>query len=163
MDCAISVDSTDIPVAEDSPIDPDMYSYKLKRAALRYEIILSLTTGNIVWLNGPFKAGACNDKSIFNNGVAHKLRTAHELAVTDKGYGGPEVLSRDDIPHHLKHLHNLYKARQETVNKRFKNFTVLSQVFRNGHYEHADCFFAVASIVQVLLQHGEPLFEIELP
>ena len=46
--------------------------------------------------------------------------------------------------------------RQETVNKRFKHFGILKQVFRHYIPDHGDVFRAV--LTQISILNGEPLF-----
>ena len=53
------------------------------------------------------------------------------------------------------------RNRQETANKRLKNWGILSQKFRSCLYLHGDAFRAVAVVTQVTLeQQGEGLFEV---
>jgi hypothetical protein len=51
-------------------------------------------------------------------------------------------------------------ARHETMNKRFKKFRVLSGTFRHDLEFHQICFYAVAAITQMKIQHDEPLYEL---
>ena len=50
------------------------------------------------------------------------------------------------------------RNRQETVNKRFKHFEILKQIFRNDLELHGDAFRAIAVITQVIINQGEKLF-----
>jgi len=63
--CLMSVDCTDFLVHETAPFCPDFFSYKLKHAALRYEIGVSIQRGDIVWINGPFLPRDWPDITIF--------------------------------------------------------------------------------------------------
>jgi hypothetical protein len=55
----------------------------------------------------------------------------------------------------------LVRNRQETVNKRFKNWEILSVPFRNQVYRHGDAFRSLPSIMtQLSINNGEPLFQV---
>ena len=44
--------------------DPERYSHKYNKAALRYELGLSLNSNKLIWMNGPYKAGKFSDRKI---------------------------------------------------------------------------------------------------
>jgi len=52
--CFVSVDGTDSRISEPSPFSATWYSHKFHGAGLRYEVGLSISTGQIVWVNGAF-------------------------------------------------------------------------------------------------------------
>ena len=52
------------------------------------------------------------------------------------------------------------RSRHETVNKRFKQWGILRQVFRNDLIHHRDVFAAICVITQLAIENGEPLFEV---
>jgi hypothetical protein len=49
----------------------------------------------------------------------------------------------------------------ETLNRRLKNWGILSQVFRHHVLLHGNVFWACAIITQLTTEDGEPLFEAE--
>ena len=51
------------------------------------------------------------------------------------------------------------RNRQETVNKRMKNWGALKQVWRHRFTGHADVFRAIAVVTQMSIKNGEPLFQ----
>ena len=51
------------------------------------------------------------------------------------------------------------RSRQETVNKRFKNWGILKQVFRDNIPKHGDAFCVIAVLTQLSIEDGEPLFD----
>jgi hypothetical protein len=69
--------------------DKDYYSHKKARAGYCYELGISLSSSNLIWLSGPHKAGQ-NDKVIFNKpeGLKETLHQRGVKAITDKGYMG---------------------------------------------------------------------------
>lgn len=62
--------------------DTKWYSFKLKRAAVRKELAVSLD-GNIIWVNGLYPAGSSPDVVIFRN----------ERIIADRGYSDPSFLT----------------------------------------------------------------------
>ena len=57
-------------------------------------------------------------------------------------------------------IRNNVHARHETVNNRMKFFAALCHVFKNGVEKHQDVVLAVAVLVQLCIQMGEPLFSV---
>ena len=49
----------------------------------------------------------------------------------------------------------------KTVNKGFKNFGCLKQVFRHNLLFHSSCFRAVAVVTQMAFNNGEPVFQVD--
>ena len=62
-----------MPIQEQSPFSPRWYSHKLNGPGLRYEIGISLVTGWIIWVNGPYPAGEFNDLQITRLGLLNAL------------------------------------------------------------------------------------------
>jgi hypothetical protein len=52
-------------------------------------------------------------------------------------------------------------ARHETANNRLKMFKCLRQRFRHGVVAHAACFRVAAILIQLQIEYGEPLFNVE--
>ena len=59
----MSVDCTDCPITPN--LGRTFFSYKIRKAALRYEVGLGIQEGDIVWVSGGFAAGKYNDLAIF--------------------------------------------------------------------------------------------------
>ena len=53
-------------------------------------------------------------------------------------------------------------SRQETINRRFKHWQILKQVYRHDIRVHRDVFAAIAVISQLAIQNGEPLFSLSI-
>ena len=53
------------------------------------------------------------------------------------------------------------RARQETCNKRLKQWKILREEYRHKLEDHSDVFCAIAVLTQLALESGEPLFEVE--
>ena len=60
----------------------------------------------------------------------------------------------------MEDLRNKIMARQESVNKRMKQFGCLSQIFRHDLAKHGDVVRAVAVITQLSMVNEKPLFEV---
>ena len=90
----------------------------------------------------------------------------NEMAIADSGYRG-EFLSikTPDKVHFLSGLEfydaAVLRARHETVNSRFKNNQVLVKRFCHSLAFHSACFRAVAVISQLIIENGEPLFDVQ--
>lgn len=79
-----SVDGTHCRIQEPRMVpDTKWYSHNFKKPALAYEVAVDLVESNIVWVNGPYKAGY-PDWSIFRapNGLQTKHRKGKKLLVT---------------------------------------------------------------------------------
>ena len=174
-DCLLSVDGTDFRVAKS--YEKPYYSYKFKKSGFRYEVALCIKTGDICWWAGPYLPGIWNDNMIFQDGLVNFLE-AGERCETDDGYQGSAPLSHTSPPPPKNspiHLEKSYchskdpdkaemqqrvRNRQETVNKRFKNWAILSTPYRHQLLEHQTVFGAIVVLTQLLLAEN-PLFQVE--
>jgi hypothetical protein len=75
-DCLTTVDGTYFRIAEHRK---PFYSHKFKKSGLRYVVGLSIGTGDIVWLNGPYEYGQWPDISIFRDSLLSHLSLLKEL------------------------------------------------------------------------------------
>ena len=160
-DCLLSVDGTDFQIA--MSYRKEFYSFKFKKSGLRYEVGLNIKTGDICWVYGPFPPGDYNDLKIFNMALRGDLEPG-EKAETDGGYRGAAPGSVNcpvyEVPSR-KEMSQRVRNRQETVNKRFKNFNILKAVYRHDILDHQAVVMSIACLIQLSFVHGEPLFSIE--
>lgn len=84
-----------------------------------------------------------------------------ERVVADGGYKDESCLLRDDVEGAQRMLLADVRARQETVNRRFKQFFVLGHRFRHHVSLHSVCFHAVVNLTQLMVEGDSPLFEVE--
>jgi hypothetical protein len=89
-----------------------------------------------------------------------------ERVEADGGYEGEAPLkvkcpSSIAVPDERQRMMGIVRRRQETVNRRFKQWKILSDVFRHDLGMHGRVFSAIATITQLAIQHGEPLFQVE--
>ena len=158
-DCLMTVDGTDFECAEQRRW---CYSHKFGHSGLRYEVGISILSGDICWINGPYEAGRWNDISIFRDSLMSHLDDS-ERVEADDGYIG-------EHPKHIKcpkgfankaeneFMQQRVRNRQETVNKRLKQFGILKQVYRHSIPNHGDVFRACAVLTQLAINDGDRLF-----
>eukprot|EP00977_Amphora_coffeiformis_P007617 scaffold1684_cov214-Amphora_coffeaeformis.AAC.1 len=166
--CMVTVDGTDFEILEPRPFSPGWYSHKFKGPGVRYEVALSINGGDIVHTNGPFMCGHNPDITIFRKKLIHKLEVG-EMVEADKGYRGEPTKVRIPVDHinpGQKKQKNRARARHETVNHHFKDFGVLRQIFRHpvttyNMSKHKAVFNAVVVIVQLQINNGEKLFQVD--
>jgi hypothetical protein len=159
-DCLMTVDGTDFRIPEHGKV---FYSHKFKKSGLRYEVGLCIATGDIVWLNGPYECGKWPDISIFRDSLLSHLAPA-ERVEADDGYIGEHPLHIKcpkgfTNPQSTLFMQQRVRNRQETVNKRFKDWGLLKQVYRHEISGHGLAFRAIAVITQLSINSGEALFE----
>lgn len=140
------------------------YSHKIITSAVRYEVAVSIIKGDIVWINGPYPPGDWNDVDIFRDSLASHLDEFERVEADDGYVGEAPLLVKCPMcvtnPEDTKVIQRKVRARQETANKRFKQWGCLTQTFRHDVRKHSEVFRAVAVITQLSIQLGEPLFQV---
>lgn len=139
------------------------YSHKFNGPGMRYEVGICIATGWIVWIHGPFPCGAWPDLRIARDALIYSL-DEYEYYLGDGGYSDGNQYS--ETPNGLHDFDQRQKAtvhaRHETVNKRFKQWGALRDVYRHKHQNHSAVFRAIANITQLAISNGsEPLFTVE--
>ena len=143
-DCLISVDGTDFQVPENGRT---FHSHKFKKSGVRYELRVCILTGDCVCVHGQFECGNWPDINIFNNSLKHHLAD-NEQVEADDGYIGGEPLyikcpASFDNEQECLHVQQKVRKRQETLNKGFKDWGILRQVYRHKLEDHGDVERAV--------------------
>jgi hypothetical protein len=163
-DCLVSVDRTDFQVPHAGrKFHP--HKHKFGSAIIRYEVAVCILTGELVWINGPYKPGIWNDIAIFRNALLSELDDG-ERVEADDGYRGESpkfVKCPAFIGSHqaMESAAAYVRRRHETINKRFKQWGVLKQVFRGDTRTHGKYFRFVAIVTQLAIESGEPLFQVD--
>lgn len=124
---------------------------------MRYEVGCNIQTGDIVWVVGPKPCGEWPDIKIFRTWLKGCLLPG-EMVEADNGYRGERGhirLPRDYISISDRLAKEGARARHETVNRRFKQFGVLKQIFRHDKGKHKFCFSAVVVLTQLGFECGE--------
>lgn len=162
-DCLLSVDCTDVRIPNHGPM---FASHKFKgKSGLRYELAIDILTGDLVWINGPFPCGMFPDIVIFRHTLSKWLDEG-ERVEADDGYVGdapgkvkcPNGLTN---PKESQAMQQRVRSRQETVNKRIKQWEILNSPYRHEITQHGSVFRAVAVITQIAIKNGEPLFQVD--
>jgi hypothetical protein len=160
----VSVDGTDFRIYEPTPFNKGWYSHKFHGPGVRYELGLSIYSGDIVWVNGPFPCGQWPDIKIFRSKLINQLEQDEIMVEADNGYRGePSKIRLKDDYNDLteKKQKDEIRSRHETVNRRFKQFGALGQVFRHDLSKHVDVFHAVVVLTQLGIDSGETLFGVD--
>jgi hypothetical protein len=142
------------------------HSHKFKfGSALRYEVAVAIVSGELVWINGPYEPGIWNDLAIFRNALLTELEEG-ERVEADDGYRGDSpryVKCPASIGNHeeMNTSAAFVRRRHETINKRFKQWGILKQVYRGDLSKHGTAFRVCAIITQLAIENGEPLFQVD--
>ena len=117
-----------------------------------------------MWVNGAYECGSWPDISIFHNALLSELDEG-ERVEADDGYTG-------ESPHFVKCpksisnrsecelMQTLVHRRQEHVNKRFKQWGILKQLYRHDITKQY-AFKSIAAITELIIENGEPLMDVE--
>ena len=132
---------------------------------MRYELAVDIKTGYLVWINGPFPAGSFPDATIFCSCLAQEL-DEDEHGEADDGYIGEathKVMCPGSVSNLLENerMQACTCMRQETIHMCIKQWDICKQTYCHDITQHGYVFQAVAAIVQIAIENGEPLFEVE--
>ena len=146
----MSIDGTDFRVEQQGPAvrgNPFGSHKYAGHSALRYEVGIDILAGNLVWVGGPYPAGAWPDIKIFYNELAHLLEPG-ERVEADNGYvGHPDKIkcpNNDCNPVEKLAMQARVRSRHETFNGRLKFWGILGQKFRHGTLGGMGAFFGRA-------------------
>lgn len=159
---SMSVDGTDFKVQEPFPLNRKWMSHKYKGSALKYEVGISIHSGDIVWVHGPHR-GAKHDLTIFRESLKLKLEVG-EMVEADKGYTGEAdwIRAKEDCLNEIDRKEkDRIRARHETCNRRFKVWSILKQEYRHALKKHGLVFRAIAGLTQMAIDNGDCLFGCE--
>ena len=170
--CKVTIDTTDCAIQEPKgngrsksgrwlPFDPKWHSHKFHGAGVRYELAINIQNGFIVWLNGPFPCGQYNDIRIFKEGLQNRLADG-ELVEADGIYRGVDgVRAKGDFASFSdKRAKGRARARHENGNGKLKCFGCLKEIWRHPLEKHRHAFAAVVVIVQLSIESGESLSQV---
>jgi hypothetical protein len=125
---------------------------------------VDILTGNLVWIQGLYRASKYTNIKNFNKVLRNFLEPG-EWVEADEGYRGHldniKCPGNDANPAENRGMQGRARARRETLNGRLKNWRILSQVFRHHIITHGDVFRACAVVTQLTIKNDEPLFEVE--
>jgi len=125
---------------------------KKGKSALRYELGIDILKGNLVWVEGPYPAGAWPDIKIFLNCLMGHLLPGKRVEA-DKGYvGHPDKIKCPNIDCNLVRnlgMQSAARSRHETFNGRLKNWGILERTYRHNIELHGTVFTACVVITQL--------------
>lgn len=162
----VTIDGTDCKIQEPRPFDRGWFSFKSNGPGVRYLVAVSVVTGWIVWVDGPYMCGIWPDAKIARERLVHML-DEDERYIADKGFRGVakaitpyQLRGEENQP--LKRLAAVARARHETLNARLKKWKILHEEFRHDpKTQHGIVFDAVAKITQLQIVNGRSLFSLE--
>ena len=154
--CYVTVDGTDFRIEEQFPFRSRWYSHKFHGLGVRYEIAISIATGWICWIHGPFPCGDWPDLRIVRDSLNDALEPG-EYYIADKGYYDRFnwAITPTGQDNFSDRVQARLWARHETINRRFKQWRALGSKWRHPIEKHGIAFRAVANIVQLGLMTDE--------
>jgi len=90
-----------------------------------------------VWVNGPFPCGQYSDLPIFSRNLKHLLLEG-EKVIADRSYQDEKCVYFCDPANVHDPLFSSVRTRNETVNRRIKQFNVVNQKFRHEKPKHVN-------------------------
>ena len=151
----VTVDGTDFRIKEPTPFSSSWYSHKFKGPGVRYEIGVCIATGWIVWANGPYRCGAYADETIARLGL-HTILEEGEHYIADGGYQSTEaIVPMDAVTEDETRYMQICRSRHETINRYFKHFASIANIFTRHVSKHALFAHSIINIVQIGIMHGE--------
>lgn len=163
-DCLVNVDGTDFRIRHSGR---KFYSKKFNQSALRYEVATCIRSGDLVWISGPWEPGMYPDISIFRYSGIMDLLDENERVEADDGYRGesPKYVRCPSkcatAIEEFEQMEAFARRRHETINKRFKQFGALKQIWRHQLCNHGLAFRTAAIVTQLSIENGEPLFSVD--
>jgi hypothetical protein len=165
--CLMTIDGTDFKILQKGAAKKGnvFSSHKYAgKSALCYELGIDILAGNLVWVEGPYPAGAWPDIKIFMNTLVHTL-TLGKCVEADNGYvGHPDKVkcpNNDSNPAANLGMQLAMRSCHKTFNGCLKNWGILEKTYRHDITVHGTVFYACAVIIQLSVANGEPLFEVE--
>jgi hypothetical protein len=155
----VTLDGTDCPIQEPQPFNEKWYSHKLNGPGIRYELGLNIITADIVWVNGGYPCGEFSDLKLARQLYVDNVDEC-ELTLADDTYKDRRYFIYPSRDNNTLREQKLLMSRHETLNRRLKQFSVLSQRFRHKRMKHPLCFYAVANITQVMIDAGYKPYQI---
>ena len=158
----MTVDGTDFRIQEPSPFSRDWYGHKFHGPGVRYEIAIFIQTAYIVWVTGPFPCGAYTDITIFRRNLEKRLLLG-EKVLADGGYQdrhGGTTETPNGLHTFDQYMKQVARARHETINRRFKQFSVLQGTYRGDVSYHRNIMMAICNMVQTDIKYGGSPFDV---
>ena len=131
----MTIDGTHCPIEEPRPFNTKWSSHKFgKKAAVNYELGVSLYEPKLIWCYGPTAPGEMTDLMVFREKLKWEL-PAGKRVIADGIYKAEtqHISTKNDLDtKELRQFKDRAEARQENFNQRLKCFGALKQVYRHG-------------------------------
>ena len=98
----------------------------------------------------PFKCGHWSDLKIAKS-LLHRKLNRGEFYIADSGYRdleGPSVLIEDLRTPAEKKFARTIRARHETINRRYKEWKILKDIYRHSECTHGAVFLAITTLIE---------------
>jgi hypothetical protein len=158
--CFVTIDGIDFAV--ESGFNKKWYSHKFNSTAVKYELAVSIKTGDIVAFNGPFRGGQ-HDLSIFRYHLRRCLEDG-EKVIADRGYRGDRkvITPCDMLPNNeeVQAKMSNFRGRHECINGRLTRWKALSDRWRHRLDKHHLAFRSAAVLTQVMHENGRPSYQV---
>jgi hypothetical protein len=143
---------------EHGGFDPRNHSIKFDAAGVRYLITSSIYTPTICWISRCYQPGPNTDLVIARKPgeIGSILNHYGEKSFADAIFKDPNFIIPDGTHRPEQRLLRMAQARHEHMNRRMKEFGILSKEFRNEYELHEYVVHAVANIVQLSLWYARP-------
>lgn len=107
-----------------------------------------------MWVNGPYPP-AKNTDLVISNYLLPQALSPNEKYIADGMYNNGRAIKPDDAEDEYEHWYMARaRARHEQVNRLFKRFKVIKNVFRREVSKHGIFTHAIAAIIQIGIQFG---------
>ncbi len=134
------------------------------KSALRYELRVDILAGNLVWVKGPYPAGAWNDIKVFNSVLSRCLELGERVEANNGYMGHADKINCPNNNCNLVEnlgMQGTARSCHKRLHGRLKNWGILEKVYRHDITVHGTIFYACAVITQLAITDGKPLFKVE--
>ena len=116
-------------------------------------------------MNGPFPTRKYSDITIFRDSLTIFLGPGERVEADDGYIEGDSHNVKCSMsvinPREMMKIHGMLRSRHETINRQFKEWGVLKQVFRHYASDHGNILYAIVVLTQMVIDSGETLFTCE--
>jgi hypothetical protein len=121
---------------------------------------LGRTSGNLVWVKGPYPAGVWNDINFFNSVLSHCLKLGKCVEADNGNVGHADKIKCPNNycnPVESLGLQGTARSCHKMLNGRLKTWGILEKVYRYDITLHGTVFYACAVITQLAIANSKPL------
>ena len=148
----VTIDGIDFCIGELVSFDKAWKSPKAKGALVKYELGVSIYSGDIAgWIYEPH-VGHKHNLNIPQGIATAFVQGWYGMVETDAGYKGEAEFIQNKYDYQNdteKKEKPELRARQETVNRQFKQWGISQQGFRNNKTNHHTVFYTIAVLTQI--------------